>query len=205
MVRKRVRWKAHQGKIAPERLVFIDETWVKANMAPLRGWGPKGQRLKAAAPFGHWKTMTVIAALRHDRIDAPWVIDGPINGELFRLYIEQVLAPTPEPGDVVALDNLGSHKGEAARAAVRARGTDLIPPPPYSPDLNPIEQVFAKLKHLMQGAQPRTVEDTRRKAGQPLDLFSLDECTNQIINAGSGSVEWSPALARACVAYHDFD
>jgi transposase len=178
VVRKRVRWKAHQGEIAPERLVFIDETWVKANMAPLHGWGPRDQRLKAAAPFGHWKTMTFIAALRHDRIDAHWVIDGPINGELFRLYIEEVLAPTPKPGDVVVLDNLGSHEGEAARAVVRARGADLIPPPPYSPDLNPIEQVFAKLKRPMQGAQPRTVEDIRRKAGQLLDLFSLDECTN---------------------------
>ena len=188
MARRRARWKAHQGKIAPERLVFIDETWVKTNMAPLRGWGPKGRRLKAAAPFGHWKTLTFIAALRHDRIDAPWVIDGPINGEFFRLYIEQVLAPTLAPGDVVVLDNLGSHKGKAARAAVRARGAHLIFLPPYSPDLNPIEQVFAKLKHLMRHAQPRTVEDTWRKAGQLLDLFSPAECANYLVNAGYGSV-----------------
>jgi hypothetical protein len=125
VARKRARWKAHQGLIAPERLVFIDETWVKTNMAPLRGWGPKGRRLKAYAPFGHWKTQTFIAALRHDRIDAPWVIDGPINGELFRLYIEKVLAPTLAPGDIVILDNLGSHKGKAARAAIKARGTHL--------------------------------------------------------------------------------
>lgn len=188
MARRRARWKAHQGKIAPERLVFIDETWVKTNMAPLRGWGPKGRRLKAAAPFGHWKTLTFIAALRHDRIDAPWVIDGPINGEFFRLYVEQVLAPTLAPGDVVVLDNLGSHKGKAARAAVRARGAHLIFLPPYSPDLNPIEQVFAKLKHLMRKAQPRTFEDTWRKAGQLLDLFSPAECANYIVNAGYGSV-----------------
>ncbi len=188
MARRRARWKAHQGKIAPERLVFIDETWVKTNMAPLRGWGPKGRRLKAAAPFGHWKTLTFIAALRHDRIDAPWVIDGPINGEFFQLYVEQILAPTLAPGDVVVLDNLGSHKGKAARAAIRARGAHLIFLPPYSPDLNPIEQVFAKLKHLMRQAQPRTVEDTWRKAGQLLDLFSPAECANYLVNAGYGSV-----------------
>ena len=188
MARYRARWKAYQGLISPERLVFIDETWVKTNMAPLRGWGPKGRRLKAYAPFGHWKTMTFIAALRHDRIDAPWVIDGPINGEFFRLYIEQVLAPTLKPGDIVILDNLGSHKGKAARAAVKARGARLFFLPPYSPDLNPIEQVFAKLKHLMRDAQPRTVEDTWRKAGKLLDLFSPTECANYLVNAGYGSV-----------------
>ena len=175
VARKRARWKAYQGRIAPSRLVFIDETWVKTNMAPLRGWGPRGRRLKAYAPYGHWKTLTFIAALRHDRIDAPWVIDGPINGELFVLYIEKVLAPTLSPGDVVVLDNLGSHKGKAARAAVRARGAHLIFLPPYSPDLNPIEQVFAKLKHLMRKAQPRDVEATWRRVGQLLDLFTPSE------------------------------
>ena len=154
VARRRARWMNWQGRIAASRLVFIDETWVKTNMAPLRGWGPRGKRLKGLAPFGHWKTLTFIAALRHDRIDAPWVIDGPINGELFLLYVEQVLAPTLTKGDVVILDNLGSHKGKAARAAVRAKGAHLIFLPPYSPDLNPIEQVFAKLKHLMRKAQP---------------------------------------------------
>jgi len=174
--------------IAPSRLVFIDETWVKTNMAPLRGWGPKANRLKAYAPYGHWKTLTFIAALRHDRIDAPWVIDGPINGELFQLYIEKVLAPTLSPGDVVVLDNLGSHKGKAARAAVRARGAHLIFLPPYSPDLNPIEQVFAKLKHMMRNAQARSVEDTWRKVGHLLDLFSPQECANYLRNSGYGSI-----------------
>ena len=164
VARRRARWKAYQGRIAPQRLGFIDETWVKTNMAPLRGWGPRGRRLRAYAPYGHWKTLTFIAALRHDRIDAPWVIDGPINGELFGLYVEKVLAPTLAPGDVVVLDNLGSHKGKAARAAVRARGAHLIFLPPYSPDLNPIEQVFAKLKHLVRKAQPRDVEATWRKS-----------------------------------------
>ncbi|HEX2801998.1 MAG TPA: IS630 family transposase [Phenylobacterium sp.] len=188
VARKRERWKAYQGRIAPQRLVFIDETWVKTNMAPLRGWGPKGRRLKGYAPYGHWKTLTFIAALRHDRIDAPWVIDGPINGELFGLYIEQILAPTLSPGDVVVLDNLGSHKGKAARAAVRARGAHLIFLPPYSPDLNPIEQVFSKLKHLMRKAQPRDVEATWRKVGQLLDLFSPQECANYLVNSGYASV-----------------
>jgi len=135
VARKRARWKAHQGRIAPSRLVFIDETWIKTNMAPLRGWGPRGKRLKAYAPYGHWKTLTFIAALRHDRIDAPWVLDGPINGELFLLYVERILAPTLSPGDVVVLDNLGSHKGKAARAAVGAQGAHLLFLPPYSPDL----------------------------------------------------------------------
>jgi transposase len=188
VARKRERWKAYQGRITPQRLVFIDETWVKTNMAPLRGWGPKGGRLKGYAPYGHWKTLTFIAALRHDRIDAPWVIDGPINGELFLLYIEHILAPTLSPGDVVVLDNLGSHKGKAARAAVRARGAHLIFLPPYSPDLNPIEQVFSKLKHLMRKAQPRDVEATWRKVGQLLDLFSPQECANYLVNSGYRSV-----------------
>ena len=188
MARKRARWKACQGRIDLSRLVFIDETWVKTNMAPLRGWGPRGARLRAYAPFGHWKTQTFIAALRHDRIDAPWVINGPINGELFRLYVEKVLAPTLGKGDVVILDNLGSHKGKAARAAVRAAGAHLLFLPPYSPDLNPIEQVFAKLKHMMRKAQPRTVEDTWRKTGQLLDLFQPHECANYLRNAGYGSV-----------------
>jgi transposase len=188
VARKRARWKAYQGRIAPERLVFIDETWIKTNMAPLRGWGPRGRRIKGYAPYGHWKTLTFIAGLRHDRVDAPWVIDGPINGELFVLYIEQVLAPTLSPGDVVVLDNLGSHKNKAARAAVRAKGAHLIFLPPYSPDLNPIEQLFSKLKHLMRREQPRDVEATWRKAGQLLDLVSPTECANYFANSGYGSV-----------------
>jgi transposase len=169
-------------------LVFIDETWIKTNMAPLRGWGPCGQRLEASAPFGHWKTMTFIAALRCDRISAPWVIDGPINGELFTLYVENELAPTLAKGDVVILDNLGSHKGKPARAIIRARGAHLLFLPPYSPDLNPIEQVFAKLKHLMRAAEPRTIEATWRKAGELLDLFSVEECANYLRNSGYVSV-----------------
>jgi transposase len=157
-------------------------------MAPLRGWGPISQRLQAMVPYGHWKTMTFVAALRLDRISAPWIIDGPINGELFTIYAEQVLAPTLVKGDIVILDNLGSHKGQAARNAIRARGAHLIFLPPYSPDLNPIEQVFAKLKHLLRDAQPRDVEATWRKVGELLDLFSPDECANYFRNSGYVSV-----------------
>ena len=157
-------------------------------MAPLRGRGPRGQRLTARVPHGHWKTLTFIAALRVDRVDAPWVIDGPINGELFTLYVEKILAPTLAKGDVVILDNLGSHKGRAARRAVRQAGAHMLFLPPYSPDLNPIEQLFAKLKHLMRMAEPRTVEATWRKVGQILDLFSPAECANYLKNSGYASV-----------------
>jgi transposase len=157
-------------------------------MAPLRGWGPRGHRLDARVPHGHWKTLTFIAALRYDRIDAPWVIDGPINGELFTVYVEKVLVPTLTKGDIVILDNLGSHKGKAARNAIRQAGAHLLFLPAYSPDLNPIEQVFAKLKHLMRDASARTVEATWRKAGQLLDLFSPDECANYLRNSGYASV-----------------
>jgi transposase len=132
--------------------------------------------------------MTFIAALRHDQISAPWVIDGPINGELFTLYVERVLAPTLAKGEVVILDNLGSHKGKSARNAIRAAGAHLLFLPPYSPDLNPIEQVFAKLKHLMRAAEPRDVEATWRKVGELLDLFSPQECANYLKNSGYVSV-----------------
>jgi transposase len=147
--------------------------------------GTTAEGLYAPRPL---EDLTFIAALRCDRIDAPWVIDGPINGETFLLYIEKILAPTLSPGDVVVLDNLGSHKGKAARAIVRAKGAHLIFLPPYSPDLNPIEQVFAKLKHLVRKAQPRDVETTWRKVGQLLDLFSPAECANYLVNSGYGSV-----------------
>jgi transposase len=187
VVRKRTRWKAYQGRIDPRRLVFIDETWTKTNMAPLRGWAPKGQRLRAKAPFGHWKTMTLLAALRHDRIDAPWVFDGPINGNSFSVYVEQVLVPTLAPGDIVVMDNLASHKSQAVRAAIRAAGAHLLFLPPYSPDLNPIEQVFAKLKHLLRKAAERTVEATWRRIGKLLNQFSSTECANYLVNSGYAS------------------
>ena len=167
--------------------MFIDETWVKTNMAPLRGWSPRGQRLRAFVPFGHWKTLTFIAALRCDRIEAPCVFDGPINGAMFARYVTDVLGPTLAPGDIVVLDNLGSHKGVAVRQAVHGIGARLVFLPPYSPDLNPIEQVFAKLKHLMRDAAERTVEDTWRRVGTLLDAFPPTECANYFANSGYGS------------------
>lgn len=166
--------------------MFIDETWTKTNMAPLRGWAPRGLRLKAKAPHGPWKTMTFLAALRHDRIDAPWVIDGPINGERFRIYVERVLVPTLRPGDIVIMDNLGSHRGKAIRRAVRSAGAKLFLLPKYSPDLNPIEQVFAKLKHLLRKAAARTIEAVCAHIGHILDAFTPQECANYFRNAGYG-------------------
>jgi len=185
VARKRTRWKARQVGVDPKRLVFIDETWVKTNMEPLRGWGPRQQRLTAHVPHGHWKTLTFVAALRHDRIDAPWVIDGPINGELFGVYVAKVLAPTLAEGDIVVLDNLGSHKAKPARAAVGAR---LLFLPPYSPDPNPIEQVFAKLKRLVRKAHARAFDQTWKTVGGALDAFAPDECANDLKNSGYVSV-----------------
>lgn len=156
-------------------------------MAPLRGWAPRGQRLDAKVPYGHWKTMTFLAALRHDRIDAPCVFDGPINATSFLAYVTQQLVPILKPRDIVILDNLGSHKGSGVRAAIRAVGARLVFLPPYSPDLNPIEQVFAKLKHLLRKAAERTVEDTWRRCGELLGHFKHDECGRYLENSGYAS------------------
>jgi transposase len=153
-------------------------------MAPLRGWGPRGERLKAKAPFGKWKTMTFLAALRCDRIDAPCLLDGPINGEWFLAYVEEFLVPTLKPGDVVIMDNLGSHRGRAVRRAIRKAGAKLIFLPKYSPDLNPIEQVFAKLKHLLRKEQARSWDTVLETIGQLLDRFPTDECANYLRNSG---------------------
>lgn len=188
MARKRRRWKEHQNRIDPTRLVFIDETWAKTNMTRQRGWAPRGNKLLAKVPHGHWRTLTFLAALRCDRIDAPCVLDGPINGESFLAYVEQILVPTLNPGDVVIVDNLGSHKGKAVRRAIRGAGAKLFFLPPYSPDLNPIEQVFAKLKTLLRKAAERTVEATWKRIGTLLAAFSTQECTNYFRNAGYASV-----------------
>ena len=160
----------------------------KTNMAPLRDWAPKGQRLHAKVPYGHWKTMTFLAALRCDRIDAPLVFDQPINGASFTAYVEQCLVPTLSAGDVVIMDNLSSHKRPAVRAAIRAVGARLLFLPPYSPDLNPIEQVFAKLKHLLRKAAERTHEATWMRIGDLLDEFKPNECANYLRNSGYASV-----------------
>lgn len=173
-----------QHRIDPSRLVFIDETWTKTNMAPLRGWAPCGQRLKMKAPFGHWNTMTFVAALRQDRVDAPWHVDGPINGERFKLYVEKVLAPTLSPGDIVIMDNLGSHRSKAVRQAIRAAGAKLFLQPKYSPDLNPIEQLFSKIKHELRKAAKRTKEAVCEAIGNILETITPAECKNYFNHAG---------------------
>ena len=185
VVRHRERWLKYQGLIDPARLVFIDETWTKTNMTRLYGWAKRGTRLiDKTTPFGHWNTTTFVAALRNDRIDAPCLFDGPINGERFRAYVEQELVPTLNRDDVVVLDNLGSHKSKAVRSAVRAVGARLVFLPKYSPDLNPIEQVFAKLKGELRKAKPRTLDAICDAIRETLTRFSATECANYLENAG---------------------
>ncbi len=167
--------------------MFIDETWAKTNMAPLRGWGPRGQRLIGKAPHGRWRTLTFLAALRIDCIDAPCIFDGPINGERFRAYVEQFLVPTLRSGDIVILDNLGSHKSKAVRQAIRAVGAHRLFLPPYSPDLNPIEQVFAKLKHWLRMAKARSVPELHAAVAGILDRYTPDDCAACLKNAGYAS------------------
>jgi len=187
VARRRRRWRQYQGRLDPTRLVFIDETWVKTNMTRTHGRCARGKRLIAKAPHGHWRTLTFLAALRADRIDAPCVIDGPINGRSFLAYVEQILVPTLKRGDIVIMDNLGSHRRQAIRAALIAVGAKLFFLPPYSPDLNPIEQVFAKLKTLLRKAAERSITATWQRIGTLLDAFTPQECANYIVNAGYAS------------------
>ena len=184
MARRRTQWKRYQGKLDPARLVFIDETWAKTNMTRTHGRAPRGERLIAKVPQGRWRTLTFLAALRCNRIDAPCVIDGPINGESFLAYVEQVLVPTLKPGDIVIIDNLGSHKGKAVRRAIRAAGAKLFFLPKYSPDLNPIEKFFAKLKHWLRMAAKRTVDAVYDAIAEILPLTSSAECSNYFAEAG---------------------
>ena len=153
-------------------------------MAPLRGWSAKGKRLHGYAPHRHWKTSTFLAGLRKDAITAPFVFEGPINGRIFKTYIADVLVPTLRPGDIVVMDNLGSHKGRVIREMVRKAGARVWFLPPYSPDLNPIEQVFSKLKHLLRKAQERTSEQAWDRIGQLLKAFTPEECANYVANSG---------------------
>src|SRR6201993_254602 len=184
VARRRSQWTKYQDRVDAGRLVFIDETWTRTNMAALRGWAPCGRRLTAKVPHGRWKTMTFLAALRHDRIDAPWFIEGPIDGESFRTYVAEVLLPGLAPGDIVVLDSLGSHRSKAVRQTIRAAGAKLFFLPKYSPDLNPIEQVFAKLKHFLRRAAARTVEAVCLAIGQTLRLFTPKECASYLTNSG---------------------
>jgi transposase len=175
--RKRQDWlAAHPEKIG--NLVFLDETGLNTKMARLRGRCPKGRRMVAAIPHGHWKTVTFIAGLRHDRLTAPWVIDGPMNADIFEAYIKTQLAPTLGQGDVVVLDNLPAHKRDRIRRIVEKRGAWLLFLPPYSPDLNPIELAFSKFKAHMKRLKPRTVDDLWKAAGKICDMFKPEECRN---------------------------
>jgi len=176
-----------QKSLDPQRLVFIDETWASTNMTPRHGRCERGKRLLAHAPFGHWKTTTFVAALRHDRITAPCVFDGPINGAKFLAYVEQVLVPALSPGDIVVMDNLGSHKVAGVRKAIEAAEAAQCFLPAYSPDLDPIEQVFSKIKNRLRKMAHRTVDAPWEGIGLALDDFPPNECFNYFLNAGYGA------------------
>jgi len=182
--KRREAWFEGQLDLDPARLVFIDETWASTNMARRYGRAPRGRRLRGGVPHGRWKTMTFVAGLRTSGIVAPFVLDGPINRSAFETYVEQVLVPELRPGDVVILDNLSSHKGARGRAMIEAAGASLLYLPPYSPDFNPIENAFAKLKALLRKAAERTVEGLWTAIGSLLDAFTPVECTNYFQAAG---------------------
>ena len=184
MLSRRRAWFKGQLDLDPGRLVFIDETGASTKMARLYGRAPRGQRLRSGVPHGHWKTTTFVGALRRTGMTAPMVLDGPMTGVWFLAYVEQVLVPTLRPGDTVILDNLPAHKGAAVREAIETAGARLLFLPPYSPDFNPIENAFAKLKALLRKAAARTIEELWRAIGDCLDAFSPSECANYFAHAG---------------------
>lgn len=167
--------------------MFLDETGTTTNMTPLRGWCRRGERLIGLAPHGHWKTTTFVAGLRQDGLIAPFVIDQPMNGVIFRAYVEQGLAPTLSPGDIVIMDNLSSHKVAGIREAIEKTGAKLLYLPPYSPDLNPIEQVFAKLKTALRRLRARSIPALWDAIGDRLGDFPPQECLNYFLNEGYAS------------------
>lgn len=183
----RERWKAVQPSLDVRRLVFVDETGTSTKMVRTHGRCRRGQRLIGKAPWGHWKTTTFTAGLRCDGLVAPWVLDGPMNGEAFLVYVEKVLVPNLAAGDIVVVDNLPAHKVEGVRAQIEAAGALLLYLPPYSPDLNPIEMAFAKLKALLRKAAARTRDSLWDAIGQALDAFPPDECANYLTHAGYAS------------------
>ena len=183
-MKQRQAWFDGQPDLDPDRLVFIDETWASTNMARRHGRAPRGQRLRVGVPHGHWKTTTFVAGLRNSGIVAPFVLDGPINRNAFEAYVEKVLAPELRPGDIVVMDNLSSHKGPRIRQMIEAAGGSLLYLPPYSPDFNPIENAFAKLKALLRKAAERTIEGLWTVIGRLLDAFTPNECTNYFAAAG---------------------
>lgn len=173
-------------RLEPHRLVFIDETGTTTKMIRLRGRCPKGQRLRSKAPFGHWKTQTFIAGLRCQGLTAPFVVDGPMNRRIFEIYVETQLAPSLSKGDIVILDNLAAHKSPRAEAAIKARGAWMLFLPPYSPDLNPIEMAFAKLKAHLRARAIRTIDALWQAIGDICDLYEPEECRNYFRAAGYG-------------------
>jgi transposase len=181
---QREAWFDSQLDLDPEKLIFIDETWTTTNMARKNGRASKGERLRAGVPHGHWKTTTFVAGLRLTGMTAPMVLNGPINGQWFQAYVDQVLVPTLSPGDIVVMDNLGSHKRAGVRKAIEAVGATLLYLPPYSPDFNPIENAFSKLKALLRKAAERTVEGLWSRIGELLKEFSPTECANFFAAAG---------------------
>jgi transposase len=181
---KRRAWFEAQPDLDPERLVFIDETWTATNMARSHGRCRRGERLRIGFPHGHRKTTTLVAGLRLDGMVAPMLLDGAINGDWFEAYVAHVLAPTLRPGDIVVLDNLSSHKRAAARAVIAARGAELRFLPPYSPDFNPIEMAFSKIKALLRKAAERTVDGLWSAIGRLVDIFTPQECANYFSAAG---------------------
>jgi transposase len=183
-LKRRWEWFENQPDLEPDRLVFIDETWAKTNMARTHGRAPRGERLRAAIPHGHWQTTTFVAGLRISGMVAPMVLDGPINAELFQAYVEQVLIPDLRPGDIVVMDNLGSHKGAGVRAAIEAAGAELLYLPPYSPDFNPIEKAFSKLKAMLRKAAARTVGALWAAIGEIIGTITAAECANYFAAAG---------------------
>src|SRR5471030_990251 len=172
----------------PHRLVFIDETGTNTKMTRARGRFAKGRRLRSKAPFGHWKTQTFVAGLRRGALTAPWVIDAPMDRAIFETYVRTQLAPTLKKGDIVILDNLPAHKSPAAEQAIRERGARLLFLPPYSPDLNPIEMAFAKLKAHLRARAISTIDALWRAIGEICDLFSPHECRNYFVAAGYGFI-----------------
>jgi len=167
-----------------EKLVFIDETWISTSMARRYGRAPRGQRCLDSAPHGHWETTTFVGALRRRRLTAPMVTDGPMDGETFLAYVHQFLCPTLQAGDTVILDNLSSHKVTGVAKAITATGATLLYLPPYSPDLNPIEKFFSKLKALLRKAARRDIDTLWKEIGELLNTVSPSECTNYFASCG---------------------
>jgi transposase len=188
VLKRREDWFEGQLDLDPKRLVFIDETWTSTNMARTHGRCARGERLRAGIPHGHWKTTTFVAGLRIDGVAAPFVLDGPINRKTFEIYVAKVLVPGLKPGDIVVLDSLSSHKGPAVRAMIAAAGASLLYLPPYSPDFNPIEKAFSKLKAHLRKAAERTVSGLWNAIGRLIDLFAPQECANFFAAAGYDAI-----------------